>query len=263
MSCGKSQFGKLVSLMELLELNAEAFCRASMIIGQAWMLISRGDDVTTNAAGTIGGIVGELQRECERLELPSAVAQIGRIRQWLDSASDRNLGIFSQMLVELQNRLVDDLKRRIFLAVPEQHEALYKQGQPLFGDGVEKKFPRMSEDISEAGKCIALNRNTAGVFHLMRVMELAVQSFGGELGVKVASEQNWQVILDQINAAIRKRDTKQANTKRYAEAASHLYNVKIAWRNEVMHPKQTYTDEEARAIFGNVRTFVGDLAGLI
>jgi hypothetical protein len=40
-------------------------------------------------------------------------------------------------------------------------------------------------------------------------------------------------------------DAKQLSTKAYAEAASHLYNVKVAWRNEVMHPKQTYTFEEA------------------
>jgi len=39
--------------------------------------------------------------------------------------------------------------------------------------------------------------------------------------------------------------------------------VKIAWRNEVMHPKQNYTPEQAHEIYRNVRTFVRDLAGLV
>ena len=73
----------------------------------------------------------------------------------------------------------------------------------------------------------------------MRVMELAVQRFGDELGVKLASEQNWQVILDKLTAAVRKMDAEENfKTKAYAQAASHLYNVKVAWRNEVMHPKR-------------------------
>jgi len=121
----------------------------------------------------------------------------------------------------------------------------------------------MTEDISEAGKCLSLNRPTASVFHLMRVMELAVQRFGNELSVTLVTEKNWQVILDQINAAIRKLDAKQPKTKSYAQATSHLYNVKVAWRNEVMHPKQTYTFEEAKAIFDNVRTFVCDLETIL
>ena len=118
----------------------------------------------------------------------------------------------------------------------------------------------MTEDISEAAKCLSLDRPTACVFHLMRVMELAVQRFGDVLSVKLVTEKNWQVLLDQINAAIRKLDAKDAKTKAYAQAASHLYNVKVAWRNEVMHPKQTYTFEEAKAIFDNANTFINGLA---
>ena len=50
----------------------------------------------------------------------------------------------------------------------------------------------------------------------MRVMELAVQQFWVSLGVDLVAEKNWQFILDQVNAAIRKRDPKDAKTKAYA-----------------------------------------------
>ena len=139
----------------------------------------------------------------------------------------------------------------------------YDQKEPLFGKQVEDKFSNMSEDISEAGKCIALSRSTASVFHLMRIMEIAVQEFGDKLGVKLVKETNWQVILDQINAAIKKMDSKDKKTVAYAQATSHLYNVKISWRNNVMHPKQTYTPEEARTIFDNVKAFVCNIVEII
>lgn len=97
----------------------------------------------------------------------------------------------------------------------------------------------------------------------MRVMEAGVQEFGNRLGVKVEGE-NWQTILDRVNKVI--KDMKPRDdplAKVYAEAAAHLYNVKVAWRNEVMHPKETYTEEEAESIFRNVKTFISDLAELM
>jgi hypothetical protein len=45
-----------------------------------------------------------------------------------------------------------------------------------------------------------------------------------------------------------------------AELSAQLYVVKVAWRNEVMHPKQTYTAEEADNVFRSPRTFVRELA---
>jgi hypothetical protein len=231
------------------------------MVGQLVIVLRQGS-FQDGIVGPLGSTIGELLREAENLNLRSVVQHLSRIKQTIDARVELTPESLVAMMTEVQNRMVDELSSRLFLAVPEIQESFYKD-RSLFGNDVEKKFTEMSEDISEAGKCLALNRNTASVFHLMRIMELAVQRFGTQLGVTLASEQNWQVILDQINAAIRKRDAKRPDTKRYAEAASHLYNVKVAWRNEVMHPKQTYTDEEARAIFGNVRTFVGDLAELI
>lgn len=78
--------------------------------------------------------------------------------------------------------------------------------------------------------------------------------------MQFASEKNWQNILDEVNKAIRALNQKAVETKAYAAASSHLYNVKLAWRNEVMHPKQTYTHEEAKKLHSAVDTFVRDLA---
>jgi hypothetical protein len=98
----------------------------------------------------------------------------------------------------------------------------------------------------------------------MRAVEIAVQKFGAKIGeVALPESKNWQNILDEINKAIRGMDQKAIETKRYAAIASHLYNVKLAWRNEVMHPKQTYTFEEAKVLFDAVGSFIGDLSTVV
>jgi hypothetical protein len=147
--------------------------------------------------------------------------------------------------------------------MPPECKDLYQQSKPLFGPDVEAKFPQMSEDISESGKCLALGRPTAAVFHLMRVMEIGTQKLGDKLSVQFASEKNWQNILDEVNKAIKALDQRAAQTKAYAAVSSHLYNVKLAWRNEVMHPKQTYTHDEATRVYSSVDAFIRDLASIL
>ena len=133
----------------------------------------------------------------------------------------------------------------------------------IFGKDVYNKFPNMVEDISEAGKCIAFDRPTAAVFHLMRVMEIGVQAFGTKLGVTLANEMNWQKILDLVNKEIKSRDHRFPETKELAELSVQLYAVKVAWRNEVMHPKRTYSLNDAMIIFENVRLFLKALVLVI
>lgn len=170
--------------------------------------------------------------------------------------------------------VVDDLRRRLLdqaeitycLTLTPSEKALYEQErrEPLFGDLVEEKFPAVtSEDIAEAGKCLGVGRYTAAVFHLMRVMETAVHKLGEVLDIGLVQEKNWQNILDEVNKAIKALDHKQAKTKNLASISSHLYAVKLAWRNEVMHPKQTYTSDEADTVFRSVRAFMNDLAEVV
>ena len=48
-----------------------------------------------------------------------------------------------------------------------------------------------------------------------------------------------------------------------SQASANLYAVKLAWRNEVMHPKDTYTLEEADNLIRQVRIFMGKLATIV
>jgi hypothetical protein len=166
-------------------------------------------------------------------------------------------------LLEELNRLQDECSLRHFLSLTRKEREFYEPKTPLFGNAVGDKLPSVIEDLDESGKCFALGRYTAAVFHLMRIMEVGVQEFGTKLGVVFANEKVWQVILDQANKQIRGMDIKNPVVKQYSSIAAHLYNVKLAWRNEVMHPKATYTADEAENVIQAVRGFMTDLVGVL
>jgi hypothetical protein len=253
---------RLVTLLEILETSAEAFWRLSSILGQLMVRLEN-NQIDHEIMHIAAGSLGELMREAERLNLRSAVQQLERIKEQLFGPKRGTIDSLRPMLMNLHLRILDTFEDRFFLIVPPELIDLYRQPKPAFGAEVEAKFPQMSEDISESGKCLALGRATAAVFHLMRVMEIGTQKLGDKLNVQLSSEKRWQNILDEVNKAIKALDHKAAETKAYAATAAHLYNVKLAWRNEVMHPKQTYTQEEAIKVHSAVDTFIRDLASIL
>jgi hypothetical protein len=181
--------------------------------------------------------------------------------------SNADMAALNHMINEVTTRFTDELGTRLILFVPLRDSGYYEQQRPLFGDEVEAKLPTVSEDIAEAGKCLATARYTASVFHLMRALETGTATFAGILGVHPIDGRgrgkNWQNFLDEANAAIRGLPSQDERSKRYAAISSNLYHVKLAWRNEVMHPKQTYTEEEAFEVFAASKAFMRELASVL
>ncbi len=133
-------------------------------------------------------------------------------------------------------------------------------GQSLLGDEVAKRFPSLGTDIEEAGKCLGCGRATAAVFHLMRVLEGGVQEFGVRLEVTLLDKHNceksWNQLIEQADKAIRALEKGDPDVVALAQVSALLYAVKLAWRNEVMHPKALYTDDEAEDIFRATKAFM-------
>jgi hypothetical protein len=175
-----------------------------------------------------------------------------------------------EAVTQLQDRIRDELDTVYFLHVPFEKAKVYYRSHP-FGEAVTNKFPKAITDIQEASKCLAVARYTACVFHLMRVMEIGVQYLGKKLKLSDTHEKEWQAILNSVNGAIKKMGTpttpltsrqKTARNK-YSQAAVYLENVKNAWRNNVMHPKASYTPEEAEEVFQTVKSYMQHLASIL
>ncbi len=84
---------------------------------------------------------------------------------------------------ELRDVISSEMEDVLFLYVDSRHKEYY-EGLSLFGDEVEQAFPSSNYDIAESGKCIALNRSTAAVCHLMRVLEWGLRAMATKLKVR-------------------------------------------------------------------------------
>lgn len=259
MSCGESQECRVWehrywSLLSMLKFAAEDFCRASGILGQVYAQVNSGTIPTAKSWGIVGAELGNLERLCEKLALDSTLAQIRRLKEIFTADKSRqheiSIAPLARDVMEVSVRMNDELQARmLFLMSPE--EARYFNNSQ-FSPKVAERFPNAVFDTEEAGKCYAMERPTACVFHLMRVTEHGLQAIGKLLGI-ADPRPNWEPIILKIDAEL-KADYKNRQFKGSADLlaniSTHLHAVKVAWRNRAMHIDRKHTSEEAREIYG-------------
>jgi HEPN domain-containing protein len=163
-------------------------------------------------------------------------------------------------LHDLRSRLDDELNEEQFLHVPA-YLLKYYSALDLFGLEIAEAFISLNEDLENAGKCLAVGQPTACIFHLMRAMEGAVQALCVKLSITNV-EREWGKLLSDLHKAIEQMP-KSPGRDEWSQVHANLYHVKQAWRNDTMHPKQTYTSEQAEEIFEAVRIFLRQLAGFV
>ncbi len=180
----------------------------------------------------------------------------------LDKPGDIELSMLDHMINELPDKLITEFENELLLRVRPDHVKHYEQKGTFLGQDIIQKFPpELAEDAAEAGNCFSLERYTACVFHLMRIMERLVQDFatkvnatkkdGTQLDVK---HEEWYQIEHAISREIDKMSRGDLKDK-YSAALSSLCGVR-GGRALVMHPKQTYTKEQAKTWLESVKLFV-------
>jgi hypothetical protein len=201
------------------------------------------------------------------LELPGTAMSAERVlfclqKQTYAREMRENIRAFTQ-------RVVDDFKGKLLLAIDPVHASYYERKYTLLGKEAVNKLsdiPGLTEDAAEAGNCFSLERYTACIFHLMRVMERCVQKMGNDLGLpeKITCEKDWGYILCNIRGPVKKfhPNEKDEMRIRYEAVIASLDTVRIVWRNPTMHPKATYTEGEAEKIIRAVQAFVEDFLAL-
>lgn len=233
-------------------LNNIGFCEGALEGGAAI-----GDATSTQTIEKINQLI-------EHLPAASAPATIASLRllknEWVGTGTIPKSRLRALLQNVTQNLQAEFSGRSLWLFSAEE-QAIYAKSCKPFGDAVFNTFPEMREDLEEAAICLAINRNTASVFHLMRSMEIAVGLISHQLtGVK--EQKVWGLLLADIKTAI---DGMAKGPERTAWSHAHslLFGVKEAWRNEVMHPKKAYTSEQALDVYGACRSFLRHLASLV
>lgn len=254
---------QIVSLLHMLKFHAQKF----VLIMDNLRLISEiadkrsGEEVSDIDKKELLVNLSDALRMCRTSGLQFSAMYLERHMGYFDKSPSYDS--LNEEVGIVIARIHDELGSDLFLQLPSD-KAKYFHEEALFGSEVSNKFAKTTEDVQEGGKCFAVARYTACVFHLMRVMEFAVQYLGKRLNISLVNEKNWHNILDEVDKAIKALPTKnsyqKARRNRFAEASAHLRMVKDAWRNDVMHPKETYTEEEAERVFRNVKDFMVHLA---
>ena len=165
------------------------------------------------------------------------------------------------ILSGLDDRLADEGLRRSFFAIdPVAATYFPAPDRPLLGAQVAEAFPSADYDIDEAGACFALERYTASVMHAMRALEPVLTALALEVGVTPGA--NWNKVLNEIEAAVRKPEQRRAQPDEawLNGLAAHFRFIKNGFRNSAMHAHSRYSENEARQILDHARDFMRDAA---
>ena len=200
-------------------------------------------------------------QNCQALNLPQSLKQSARIVESLTNPLVSYRQTFD-MHRNLYDRLIDELQERVTLQIDGARSALYRDRAP-FGQDVYDAFPSAEFDIAEAAICLSLDRGTACVMHLCRIVEVGL----GALAVNrlnLPKRPNWGQQLNEIERELTARyktsGVRTAEGLFLSEAAAQIGHIKTAWRNPTMHVDRRYTNEQAGEIFAAVKCFMKLLA---
>lgn len=276
---------RIWNLFEMMPFDASEFFKFAKIIGNEQSSIGHTQHemygITENQFTSFVSGAEKIFDYCQKMELSSSMASTRRLLDLLKDIKDNhefvsNIGSLSPSsdinprmtrllglnIRELEGRLTDELEARKFLSLSPYEETLFQPVAPPWGIQFQDKFPNATYDLDEAGKCLALGRSTAAVFHLMRVLELGLRAVSSTLQgppILEGNDKNWSSILKNI------RDAKSAKGKWngmqfFNEVYAKLDSVKGAWRNPTMHIEKKYTPEEAQEIFTTVKIFMKQIS---
>lgn len=264
---------RLVSLWELImqEFDVKKFLDAYHLLVSMSAITHNRQDVHGLAFDPVGSKLYVEQAEALVQQLQGLGLRMSAItaQHVVNHMNKRSSMVELKGQIEsLHGRINDELRVRTVLIVPCDRENFYKPKEPLCGTNAAVRFPKLVEDMEEAGNCYALGRSTACVFHLARVMEVALRELGAAIGATIGDKESWSKILTdrfepKIIALPETTSDEKARKKEIQMARSNLHAVRIAWRNDTVHPKETYTPDEAKDLIGNVITFVRHLATII
>jgi hypothetical protein len=256
----------------MYELEIRDLVRAVAVLHAAWAglhtlkspeeIIPVGDDGVLNAAKNLRVVAGAFGSMSTAMPVERLIATI-------ESREPIKFGYMQMLLEQIVPRLADDLVgRKVFVLAP-QDEGYYVQATPLFGSAMSSQFPSVVYDMEESGKCRALGRNTASVFHAIRCLEAGIRALSRCLKIPDPTRsggRNWGAMLKTLKDGI---DSKwPVNSARLAGDGEFFDNAYAAlaamqnpWRNATMHLDHKYTEEEARHVFDVVNGFMRKVAG--
>lgn len=241
----------------MLTLNADRFVKLLRIAADIERVsaghtgnLSDGDRETMKDAGDK---LGNMLRD---IDLPVSEKAAMHLLPVADTHEKAN-----RAMEQVFNTIEFELEGRRFHGPVRRYQQYFEQPK-LFGEEVFKAFSSANDDIFEAGTCLALERGTACVMHLMRVVEAGLKALARKL--EIGQQNDWGSYLRKIDEELARRlkaaGKRTPDEQFYAEARLMLDSVRVAWRNPTMHIENSYAPERAEEILIAVRSLMRHLA---
>jgi len=147
--------------------------------------------------------------------------------------------------------------RQLFVIGPKYADLFTNQF--VFGQSFADLLPDASYDAEEVGKCMALARWTAAVFHMMRAVELAAQHLARKVGATHADKHGETLALGVLTANIGAKVDAMPKGKEqdnWQKAKLLLHSCNRAYRTKTAHPAAKYTEPEAESALQVTRSFM-------
>jgi hypothetical protein len=250
----------LWSLWEMLELDAREFIEIiHALLTTERQIRGQTGELTPMLRAMRDQANDSMIASLKKLELPVSVKTAQEMVM-----GARTIEALHKAIEQLWNSVALELDSRKFYGPLTKYASYYEQPK-LFGDEVFNKFPSANNDIFEAGTCLALERGTATVMHLMRVVEVGLKVLASAVGVGVQPDwgsyiREMRAIDDALTTKIKVAGKRTPDEQFYAEARVTIDGVKIAWRNPTMHVENNYSPERAEEILIAVRGLMRHLA---
>ncbi len=211
-----------------------------------------------NMASFLQQVSSDVAEHCEKLRLQVAADGAKSI------PNTRSSDELERAVAFVRSAIAIGLNNRKFFE-PEPQYARYFENPKLFGDEVFAAFPSATDDIAEAGTCLALERSTACVMHLMRASEVALRALANSVGAGRQSDWGGYIreIYKELEKQVKAAGAATSDHQFYAEAAAQIDNVKRAWRNPSMHVDKSYSQPRAEEILLATKSLMSHLAAKI
>jgi len=233
---------KLVSALEILRAYAEAYAEASFGLAVAAQKCSSDPAVIADAE-LVAFIQFQLRKLLDHSErLPVTTVKIRKVLLLLENAPRLGKLISSSIIgsniAEIQDRLVDELSTMLFFQIPTEKHRFFSE--PISGwEEIIDRWPNVRTDVEEMGRCFALSRYAASVFHSVQAIESGLLQLGDFLGVK-DPQSGWTAVSKELDKIV---ITKHENLSEFHKINFQFLEqvqgvtkaLKNAWRNKISH----------------------------
>jgi hypothetical protein len=225
-------------------------------------------------AERVGKVVGDVFEYCKRVGFENGrhKAQVISLRL----SYRQHLPDLAWLAIELENlngELARDVFKNLFVCVKGDLRNYVNQDS-AFGQAIIDGFPSASNDLYDAGNCLAVGCNTAAAFHLMRVAEVGLWELGRDRQIPLAQSgkiefSEWGKIIGELEDAViaiqhwPNSPTKEDAHKFYNSAVVEIRTFNDGWRRHSAHARPhmpKMENDEALALWGHVFRFMNKLA---